>query len=176
MNIRRLNKMIIEGLVKYRYLDLFSGFFSMARMHARRRGKSGSKKPISRLPPSWLKVTPEEVEALVVKYAREGYPPSLIGVILRDRHGIPLVKQVTGKTIKQILEENDVKPKIPEDLMNLLERARRMRIHLEKNRADKYNRHRLQLVEAKIHRLVKYYKRIGELPKDWEPKLIYTYK
>lgn len=148
----------------------------MARMHARRRGKSGSKRPISRLPPSWLKVTPEEVEALVVKYAKEGYSPSLIGVILRDRHGIPLVKQVTGKTIKKILEENGVKPSIPEDLMNLLERARRMRTHLEKNRSDKYNRHRLQLVEAKIHRLVKYYKRIGELPKDWEPKLIYTYK
>jgi len=148
----------------------------MARMHARRRGKSGSKRPISRLPPSWLKITSEEVEALVVKYAKEGYPPSLIGVILRDRHGIPLVKQVTGKTIKQILEENDLKPKVPEDLMSLLERARRMRVHLEKNKSDKYNRHRLQLVEAKIHRLVKYYKLIGELPKDWEPKLIYTYR
>lgn len=148
----------------------------MARMHARRRGKSGSKRPISRLPPSWLKITPEEVEALVVKYAKEGYPPSLIGVILRDRHSVPLVKQVTGKTVKKILEENDVKPSIPEDLMNLLERARRMRVHLEKNKSDKYNRHRLQLVEAKIHRLVKYYKRIGELPKDWEPKLIYTYR
>lgn len=148
----------------------------MARMHARRRGKSGSKRPISKLPPSWLKVTPEEVEALVVKYAREGYPPSLIGVILRDRHGVPLVKQVTGKSIKQILEENGLKPQIPEDLMNLLERARRMRVHLEKNRSDRYNRHRLQLVEAKIHRLVKYYKRIGELPQDWEPKLVYTYK
>lgn len=148
----------------------------MARMHARRRGKSGSKRPISRLPPSWLKVTPEEVEALVVKYAKEGYPPSLIGVILRDRHSIPLVKQVTGKSVKQILEENGIKPSIPEDLINLLERARRMRIHLEKNRSDKYNRHRLQLVEAKIHRLVKYYKRTGELPRDWEPRLIYTYR
>ncbi len=148
----------------------------MARMHARRRGKSGSKRPISRLPPSWLKITPEEVEALVVKYAKEGYPPSLIGVILRDRHSVPLVKQVTGKTVKKILEENDIKPSVPEDLMNLLERARKMRVHLEKNRSDKYNRHRLQLVEAKIHRLVKYYKRIGELPKDWEPKLIYTYR
>ncbi|MEM1583282.1 MAG: 30S ribosomal protein S15 [Nitrososphaerota archaeon] len=148
----------------------------MARMHARRRGKSGSKRPISRLPPSWLKVTPEEVEALVVKYAKEGYSPSLIGVILRDRHGVPLVKQVTGKTVKQILEENGVKPSIPDDLMNLIERARRMRNHIEKNRSDKYNRHRLQLVEAKIHRLVKYYKRIGELPEDWEPKLLYTYK
>ncbi|MEN2973962.1 MAG: 30S ribosomal protein S15 [Candidatus Caldarchaeales archaeon] len=148
----------------------------MARMHARRRGRAGSKRPISRLPPSWLKITPEEVEALVVKYAKEGYPPSLIGIVLRDRHGVPLVKQVTGKTIKEILEENNVKPQIPEDLMNLLERARRMRIHLERNKSDKYNRHRLQLVEAKIHRLVKYYKRLGELSEDWEPRLVYAYR
>ena len=147
----------------------------MARMHARKRGKSGSKRPISKLPPSWLKLTPEEVEGLVVKYAREGYPPSMIGVLLRDRHGVPLVKQVTGKSIKQILKENGLLPEIPEDLANLLERARRMYVHLQKHKGDRYNRHRLQLVEAKIHRLVKYYKRTGELPPDWEPKLIYTY-
>jgi len=144
----------------------------MARMHARKRGKSGSKRPISKLPPSWLKLT---VEGLVVKYAREGYPPSMIGVLLRDRHGVPLVKQVTGKSIKQILKENGLLPEIPEDLANLLERARRMYVHLQKHKGDRYNRHRLQLVEAKIHRLVKYYKRTGELPPDWEPKLIYTY-
>lgn len=144
-------------------------------MHARKRGKSGSKRPISKLPPSWLKLTPEEVEGLVVKYAREGYPPSMIGVILRDRHGVPLVKQVTGKSIKQILSENNLLSEIPEDLANLLERARRMYVHLQKYKGDHYNRHRLQLVEAKIHRLVKYYKRIKELPPEWQPKLIYTY-
>jgi len=148
----------------------------MARMHARKRGKSGSKRPISKLPPSWLKLTPEEVESLVVKYAKEGYPPSMIGIILRDKHGVPLIKQVTGKSIKQILEENGLKPEVPEDLANLLERARRMYIHLQKHKGDRYNRHRLQLVEAKIHRLVKYYKRIGELPPDWQPKLIYAYR
>jgi small subunit ribosomal protein S15 len=138
----------------------------MARLHARRRGKSGSKRPLSKAPPSWVKLTPEEVESLVVKYAKEGYPPSMIGIILRDQHGVPLVKQVTGKTIKQILKE----------IENLLRRARRMRVHLGKHKGDRYNRHRLQLVEAKIHRLVKYYKRIGELPPDWEPELVYAYK
>jgi len=121
-------------------------------------------------------LTPEEVEALVVKYAKEGYSPSTIGLMLRDQHGVPLVKQVTGKSIKQILKENDLLPQIPEDLANLLERARRMRVHLSKHRSDRYNRHRLQLVEAKIHRLVKYYKRIGELPPDWTPELVYAYK
>lgn len=148
----------------------------MARMHARRRGKSGSKRPLSKAPPSWIKLTPEEVEALIVKYAKEGYSPSMIGIILRDQHGVPLVKQVTGKTIKQILKENNLMPQIPEDLENLLRKARRMRVHLSKHKGDKYNRHRLQLVEAKIHRLVKYYKRIGELPPSWEPELVYAYK
>lgn len=148
----------------------------MARIHARRRGKSGSKRPLSKTPPSWLKITPEEVEALVVKYAKEGYPPSMIGILLRDQHGIPLVKEITGKSIKEILKEHNLLSQVPEDLVNLLERARRMRVHLGKHRGDRSNRHRLQLVEAKIHRLVKYYKRIGELPADWTPQLTYTYK
>ena len=145
-------------------------------MHARKRGRSGSKRPISKAPPSWVKLTPDEVEALVVKYAKEGYPPSMIGIILRDQHRVPLVKQITGKSITQILKENNLLPEIPEDLANLLERARRMHVHLSKNRSDRYNRHRLQLVEAKIHRLVKYYKRRGILPPDWQPKLIYAYR
>ncbi|HDD39986.1 MAG: 30S ribosomal protein S15 [Thaumarchaeota archaeon] len=148
----------------------------MARMHARRRGKSGSKRPISKTPPSWLKITPEEVEALVVKYAKEGHPPSMIGILLRDQHGIPLVKEITGKSIKEILKEHNLLPQVPEDLASLLEKARRMRVHLSKHRGDRYNRHRLQLVEAKIHRLVKYYKRVGELPPDWTPQLTYAYK
>lgn len=135
-----------------------------------------SRRPISKTPPSWLKITPEEVEALVIKYAKEGYPASKIGVILRDQHGIPLVKQITGKDIKEILKEHNLLPQIPEDLANLLERARKMRIHLSKHRSDRYNRHRLQLVEDKIHRLVKYYKRIGEIPANWTPQLTYTYK
>ncbi|MCS6787818.1 MAG: 30S ribosomal protein S15 [Aigarchaeota archaeon] len=147
----------------------------MARMHARKRGKSGSKRPISKSPPSWVTATPEEVEELVVSYARQGMSPSLIGTVLRDQHGIPLVRAITGKSVTQILRERGLGQEIPEDLMNLIERARRMHVHLQNNRSDRYNRHRLQLVEAKIHRLVKYYKRIGRLPKDFQFRTLYTY-
>lgn len=141
----------------------------MARMHASKRGKSGSTRPLSKIPPPWLKLLPEEVESLVVKYAKEGMPPSMIGVVLRDQHGVPLVKTVTGKTILQILEEHNLKPPIPEDLQNLLEKIRRMRIHLEKNKSDGHNIHRLQLVESKVRRLVKYYKSRGILPLEYDP-------
>jgi small subunit ribosomal protein S15 len=140
-------------------------------MHCSRRGRSGSTRPLSKIPPSWVKLTSEEVEGLVVKLAKEGVPPSRIGVLLRDQYAVPLVRLVTGKKILKILEENNLKPAIPEDLANLIERARRMRRHLSIHRSDGHNIHRLQLVESKIRRLVKFYKREGVLPLGYDPQL-----
>lgn len=113
---------------------------------------------------------PEEVEELVVSLYRKGYPPSMIGLILRDMYGIPSVKAITGKKITRILEERGMKPEIPEDLVNLMRRAARVRRHLEEHPKDYHSKRGLQLIESKIHRLVKYYKRIGVLPPDWEYK------
>ncbi|MEM1565951.1 MAG: 30S ribosomal protein S15 [Candidatus Bathyarchaeia archaeon] len=141
-------------------------------MPKQEKGKSHSTRPVSKRPPSWCKYQPEEVEALVIKLAREGHPPSRIGTILRDQYAIPLVKPLTGKTITQILKEAGLAPSIPEDLENLLKKAARLSAHLEKHRKDVHNKRALQLVEAKIHRLVEYYKQEGVLPSDWkyEPK------
>ncbi len=145
----------------------------MARIHSHKRGKSHSTRPVFKRAPSWCEYRADEVEALVVKLAREGYPPSMIGQILRDQYGIPLVKAVTDKSVLQILREHNLAPKIPEDLSNLLKKAERMVRHLEKNRSDRRNIHNLQLLESKIHRLSEYYKREGVLPPDWryEPKV-----
>jgi small subunit ribosomal protein S15 len=141
-------------------------------MPKQEKGKSHSTRPVSKRPPSWCKYQPEEVEALVIKLAREGHPPSRIGTILRDQYAIPLVKPLTGKTITQILREAGLAPSIPEDLENLLKKAARLSAHLEKHRKDLHNKRALQLVEAKIHRLAEYYKQEGVLPSDWkyEPK------
>ncbi|MEM2555748.1 MAG: 30S ribosomal protein S15 [Candidatus Caldarchaeum sp.] len=124
---------------------------------------------MSKLPPSWVRFTPEEVEALVVKLAKEGMPPSKIGVVLRDQYAVPLVKLVTGKTILQILEQNNLRPPVPEDLANLLEKIRRVRLHLSKHRSDGHNIHRLQLIESKVRRLTKYYQSKGILPSGYDP-------
>jgi small subunit ribosomal protein S15 len=142
-------------------------------MPKQEKGKSHSTRPVSKRPPSWCKYQPEEVEALVIKLAREGHPPSRIGTILRDQYAIPLVKPLTGKTITQILKEAGLAPSIPEDLGNLLKKAARLSAHLEKHRKDLHNKRALQLVEAKIHKLARYYKREGVLPPNWkyEPKI-----
>jgi len=142
-------------------------------MPKKEKGKSHSTRPVSKRPPSWCKYQPEEVEALVIKLAKEGNSPSRIGTILRDQYAIPLVKPITGKTITEILKEAELAPTIPEDLGNLLKKAARLAVHLEKNRKDLHNKRALQLIEAKIHKLSKYYKREGILPPNWkyEPKI-----
>jgi small subunit ribosomal protein S15 len=141
---------------------------------SKEKGRSGSTRPAVIQKPDWVKMSPEEVEELVVSLYRRGYPPSQIGVILRDQYGIPLVKAVTGKSILQILRERGLAAEIPEDLSNLIRKALRIRRHLEEHPKDYHSRRGLQLVESKIHRLVKYYKREGVLPPDWkyEPEKI----
>jgi len=134
------------------------------------KGRSHSTRPVGKRVPSWCKYTPDEVIALVIKLAREGNPPSKIGVILRDQYGIPLVKSIVGKGIVEILRENGLAPKIPEDLENLLRKAARITAHLQKNKKDRHNKRALQLVEAKIHRLSEYYKERGILSPNWEYK------
>lgn len=139
-------------------------------MPKKKTGKSHSIRPVSKRPPSWCKYQPEEVEGLVIKLGKEGHPPSRIGTILRDRYAIPLVKPFTGKKITQILKEADLAPSIPEDLGNLLEKAAKLSAHLEENKKDVHNKRALQIVEAKIHKLSRYYKREGVLPSDWKYK------
>jgi len=139
----------------------------MARLYSHRRGRSSSKRPISKKPPSWLRVTGEDVVALVIKAAKEGKNKSAIGTILRDQHGIPLTKAVTGKTISQILREEKLEASRTEDLDNLIERARIIREHLARQKHDKLERHSLQLVESKVRRLGRYYMRKGVLPPRW---------
>ena len=141
----------------------------MARLYSGKRGSSGSTRPVSRRPPTWFKYQPEEVEALVLKLSKEGNPPSIVGQILRDRHGIPLVSQIAGKRLEQMIPAEN-RAKIPEDLETLLKKATSARRHLEKNRKDYPNKRDLALIESKIHRLVNYYRSIGRIPKDWEYK------
>ncbi len=133
-----------------------------------KRGRSGSVRPPRPAVPTWIQYTPDEVEQLVVELARRGFGPSQIGVILRDQYGIPLVKSATGKKITRILEENNIKRELPEDLLNSIRRALRVRKHLEEHPKDATARRGLTLIESKIHRLVKYYKRVGSLPKDFK--------
>lgn len=87
---------------------------------------------------------------------------------LRDEHGIPLVKPVLGKSLTELLAENNIKLEMPEDLDKLVKKAAGLQKHLKVHNSDHRNVRSLELVEAKIHRLSKYHKKIGKLPKSWK--------
>lgn len=140
----------------------------MARMHSKKRGRSGSHKPGVKVVPEWVEYSAHEAEDLIVKMGKEGKTPTEIGSALRDTYGIPSIQSLCGKSITQILEDNGVKREYPEDLINLIKRAVNMREHLRTNRSDKHNRTKLIHVESKIARLAKYYAREGQLPADWK--------
>ena len=142
-------------------------------MPKQEKGKSHETRPVSKRAPSWCKYQSEEVEALIVKLAKEGNSASRIGTILRDQYSVPLSKPITGKRILQIMKENKLAPAFPEDLASLLKKAESLALHLEKNRTDLYNRRALQLIEAKIHKLSRFYKKEGTVSASWkyEPKI-----
>jgi small subunit ribosomal protein S15 len=71
---------------------------------------------------------------------------------------IPDVKLATGKKLTEILEAHDAEPELPEDLHNLMERAIRLREHMQENPQDHQNKRALQNTESKIRRLVNYYR------------------
>ena len=137
-------------------------------MPKKEKGSSQSIRPVSKRPPAWCRYKPEEVEAMVIKLAKEGYPASMIGTILRDRHGVPLAKSITGRRINQILKDTDLAPPLPEDFETLLKKAAKLHLHLEKNKKDLHNKRALQIIEARIRKLSKYYKKRGVLPPDWK--------
>ena len=148
----------------------------MARMHSRKKGKSGSTRPARLEKPVWVELSPEEVQNEVVKLAKKGHSKSLIGTIMRDSRGVPLVKVVAGKKISQILNENDIKAPLPEELTNLVKKALSIRKHIEENHKDLEAKKGLNRTESKIYRLIKYYKKKKVLASDfkYDPEKIRT--
>ena len=131
-------------------------------MHTRRRGSSDSDKPVADDPPEWSDIDTDAIEERVLELADQGHSPSEIGLKLRDEGvqgtPVPNVRLATGKKVTEILTEGDAAPDMPEDLKNLMERAVRLREHMAENPKDAQNKRALQNAEAKVRRLVAYYR------------------
>jgi len=139
----------------------------MARLYSKKKGKHGSKKPLKKAKPSWVNYDSKTVEQLIVKLAKSGKTAGEIGLILRDSYGIPDIKAITKKKIAQILKENNLLHKVPDDIIALIKKSIVIAKHMETNRKDMPSKRGLLLTESKINRLSKYYKNIGRLPSDW---------
>merc|ERR1712066_1145116 len=111
---------------------------------------------------------PANITDLIVKNAKKGLVPSQLGVLMRDVYGIPQTRFLTGKKILRILKKRGCAPTLPEDLYHLIKKAVSMRKHLDKNRKDTDCKFRLILIESRIHRLTRYYKRNKQVAANWK--------
>jgi len=143
------------------------GHLKMGRMHSNGHGMSGSALPFRRKAPKWTTLSPSGAVDLIIKLAKKGLTPSQIGVTLRDQHGIPQTRFLTGKKILRILKKHGCAPSLPEDLYNLIKKAVSIRKHLERNRKDTDSKFRLILVESRIHRLTRYFRETGRIAPNW---------
>jgi len=142
----------------------------LSRMHSKGKGSSGSSKPHSKDPPEWSNSDKEEIEELIVQLSDEGHTNASIGTMLRDKHGVPDVRLVTGERISQTLNRLGKSSGLPEDLMSLMRRALRLIDHLTQNSKDIHNRRQLELCESKIRRLSRYYRENNQIDSEWTYK------
>ena len=138
----------------------------MARLHSKKKGKSGTKRPKTKIVPKFSG-DKKKVEEIILKMTKEGVLPSKIGTTLRDKHNVPSVNALLGMSMTAFMKKEGVLPEYPEDLISLIKKAVRMRTHLKSSKADTHNKVKLLHVESKINRLVKYYTGKNRLPKNW---------
>ncbi|MGB1697101.1 MAG: 30S ribosomal protein S15 [Thermoplasmatota archaeon] len=130
--------------------------------------RKGSMHPVRDASPEWVPMLGREVEAKIVEMAKDGVQPAQIGLILRDTYGVPNVHELTGKKLGAIIADAGAAPGVPQELTNLINRAINLLEHLKSNRKDLHNTRGLELIEARIRKLAKYYKSRGQLEASWK--------
>jgi small subunit ribosomal protein S15 len=140
----------------------------MARLHSRKKGKSGTRRPKNNTAPEWVSEDKAKIGEMIVKMAKEGIPPAKIGLAMRDQHGIANLRAILGMSLLAYLKKEGVALEYPEDLLNLIKKAVRISGHTKASNKDVHNKVKLGHVESKIQRLVRYYIKEGVLPSDWK--------
>jgi len=83
--------------------------------------------------PSWIKMKPAELEKIIIDLAKKGESPAAIGLVLRDKYGVPKAK-LLGKRICQILDEKGIDYK--EEVKIVQDRVDNLKKHLSGNKHD----------------------------------------
>ncbi len=82
---------------------------------------------------SWIKTKPAELEKIVIDLAKQNNSPAKIGLILRDKYGIPKVK-LLGQKITRILKKAKIDYITEKNIIE--KRIVKIKAHIEKNKYD----------------------------------------
>ena len=103
--------------------------------------------------PLWVKIKEPELKKIIGELAEKN-PPSQIGLILRDRYGIPTTR-IFGKKLKVYLKELGIDRN--EDLENAEKKVERIKEHLKNNITDRKAKHKLQKAQSRMVITRKYF-------------------
>jgi len=103
--------------------------------------------------PTWVKMKEPELKKTILELS-EQYAPSQIGIILRDKYGIPTTK-VFGKKLKAYMKELGIERN--EDLENAEKKVDKMKEHLKNNITDRKAKHKLQHAQSRLNITRKYF-------------------
>jgi len=88
----------------------------------------------------WVKTKPADLEKIVVELYKKGESTAKIGLVLRDKHGIPKAK-LLGKRISEILTAANVPLRSEKEPIQ--KRIDVLNKHIEKNKHDQSARKKL---------------------------------
>ena len=83
--------------------------------------------------PEWVKMKPQELQQIVLDLHKQGNSPAKIGLILRDKHGIPKAK-LLGKKVSKIIKDSKQQPITEKAVFQ--EKIESLNKHIEKNKHD----------------------------------------
>lgn len=102
--------------------------------------------------PSWIKMKSSDLEKVVVDLGKKGELPAKIGLILRDKYGVPRAK-LLGKEIVQILKEHGVDYKT--EKKHLEEKISKLKDHFGRNKHDYTSNRSLVKKTWALHKMEK---------------------
>lgn len=88
---------------------------------------------MSEVKPDWVKIKPAEMDKIVISLFKEGNTPAKIGLILRDKHGIPKAK-LLGRRVSKILREEGLV--VLDDRLKVKDRITNLERHIKDHRHD----------------------------------------
>jgi len=81
----------------------------------------------------WIKIKPAEVEKIVTELCKQNETPAKIGMVLRDKYGIPKAK-LLGRKVTKIIKDANLSVKSEKE--QILAKIEIIKKHLELNKHD----------------------------------------
>ena len=103
--------------------------------------------------PKWLKISEAELKKIIAELVKTEEQPAKIGLILRDKYGIPTTK-VYGKKLVAYLKEAGLTTNI--EVKNAEKKFERMKEHLKNNITDRRTKHKFQKAQSRMNIIKKY--------------------